>query len=129
MKEVYAIILTPAQEGGYTVHVPDLDIGTEGETIAECMDMARDAIGLWGICRQDMGQAIPPASNLSPFCSKDEIVTLVDIDFDAYRRAQDSRSVRRNVTLPCYLNELGEKAGINFSQVLQEGLKQRLGVS
>lgn len=38
------------------------------------------------------------------------------------------RTVRRNVTLPSYLNELGEKAGLNFSQVLQDGLRQRLGV-
>lgn len=68
MKEVCAIVLTPSPEGGYTVHVPDLNIGTEGETIAECMDMARDAIGLWGLCRQDMGQTIPPASNMSPVC-------------------------------------------------------------
>lgn len=95
MKQVYAIVLTPAQEGGYIVHVPDLDIGTEGETIAECMDMARDAIGLWGICSQDMGREVPPASNLSPACAQNELVTLVDIDFDAYRRAQDSRSVRQ----------------------------------
>ena len=49
-------------------------------------------------------------------------------DFAAYRRAHDMRTVRRNVTLPSYLNELGEKAGLNFSQVLQDGLRQRLGV-
>lgn len=50
------------------------------------------------------------------------------MDFDAYRRANDMRAVRKNVTIPNYLNELAVKAGINFSQVLQEGLKQCLGV-
>ena len=128
MKAAYPIIMSRGKSH-IVVFIPDFSINTQGTSYADAMEMARDAIGLWGICRQDMGQAIPPASNLSPVCSKDEIMTLVDIDFDAYRRAQDSRSVRRNVTLPCYLNELGEKAGINFSQVLQEGLKQRLGVS
>lgn len=128
MKQIYPIILTPESDGGYSVFVPDLDIGTQGETIAECIDMARDAIGLWGICEQDAGRTIPTASKLSPIHTKDELVTLVDVDFDAYRRANDMRAVRRNVTLPSYLNELGEKAGLNFSQVLQDGLRQRLGV-
>ncbi|MBC8535020.1 type II toxin-antitoxin system HicB family antitoxin [Yeguia hominis] len=128
MKQVYAIILTSESEGGYSVSIPDLGIGTQGETIAECIDMARDAIGLWGICEQDAGRTIPTATNLSPAHAEDELVTLVDVDFDAYRRANDVRTVRRTVTLPSYLNELGEKAGLNFSQVLQDGLRQRLGV-
>ena len=128
MKQVYPIILSPEKEGGYSVFVPDLQIGTQGETISECLDMARDAIGLWGICEQDADRDIPSASTLTPKHNENEIVTLVDVDFAAYRRANDMRTIRRNVTLPSYLNELGEKAGLNFSQVLQEGLRQRLGV-
>ena len=127
-KLIYPIVLHPEEAGGYSVDVPDLGIGTQGENVAECIEMARDAIGLWGICEQDAGHPIPEPSNLVPAHEPDEIVTLVDIDFGAYRRANDMRTVRRNVTLPNYLNELGEKAGLNFSQVLQEGLRQRLGV-
>ena len=66
MKQVYPVILHPAAEGGFSVSVPDLNIGTQGETVAECIDMARDAIGLWGICEQDAGRAIPEPSVLSP---------------------------------------------------------------
>lgn len=129
MKQVYPIVLIPEEVGGYTVLVPDLDIGTQGETVAECIDMARDAIGLWGICEQDEGRSIPEASSLMPDHADNELVTLVDIDFDAYRRANDMRTVRKNVTLQSWLNDLAEKAGVNFSQVLQEALKQRLGVT
>ena len=128
MKQVYPVILHPDPEGGYTVFIPDLDIGTQGENVAECIDMARDAIGLWGISEQDQGRTVPSPSGLTPCHEENEIVTLVDIDFDAYRRAQDLRAVRKNVTIPSYLNDLADRAGINFSQVLQEGLKQRLGV-
>ena len=128
MKQVYPVILHPDAEGGYSVFVPDLDIGTQGESVAECIDMARDAIGLWGICEQDEGRAIPLPSGLTHHHEEGEIVTLVDIDFDAYRRAQDMRTIRKNVTIPSYLNDMADRAGINFSQVLQEGLKQRLGV-
>lgn len=128
MKQVYPVILHPEPEGGFSVSVPDLNIGTQGETIAECIDMARDAIGLWGICEQDEGRVIPEPSGLTPEHEEGELVTLVDIDFDAYRRAHDMRTIRKNVTIPSYLNDLAERAGINFSQVLQDGLKQRLGV-
>ncbi len=51
------------------------------------------------------------------------------VDFDAYRRANDMRTVRKNVTLPGRLNDLAEKAGLNFSLVLQDALKERLGVN
>ena len=83
MKEAYPIVITPAEEGGYVVFVPDLDINTQGESIAECIEMARDAIGIWGICQQDMGNAIP-APNSKPIKTvENDIVTLVDINFDA----------------------------------------------
>lgn len=128
MKQVYPVILHPEAEGGYSVSVPDLDIGTQGDTVAECIDMARDAIGLWGITEEDEGRSVPAPSGFTPPHEDSEIVTLVDIDFDAYRRAQDMRTIRKNVTIPSYLNDMAERAGVNFSQVLQEGLKQRLGV-
>lgn len=127
MKTAYPIVLTPA-EHGFVVYVPDLDINTEGDSIANAIEMAADAIGLWGITAQDMGKDIPPASPSLPTCEKGEIATFALVDFDAYRRANDMRTVRKNVTLPSYLNDMADKAGINFSQVLQEGLKARLGV-
>lgn len=128
-KSIYPIILHPEQGGGYSVDIPDLQIGTQGETIAECIDMARDAIGLWGICQQDDGKEIPTPSTITPTCAPNEIVTIVDIDFDVYRRANDLRTVRKNVTLPSWLCYLAENAGVNFSQVLQDGLKSKLHVA
>ncbi len=128
MKKVYPVVLTPA-EHGYVVYVPDLQINTEGNDIADAIDMARDAIGLWGITEQDVGRQIPIPSSSQVNHKPEEIVTLVDIDFDAYRRANDMRTIRKNVTVPSWLNDLAEKANVNFSQVLQDGLKQRLHVA
>lgn len=127
MKAVYPIILTPAKND-YVVYVPDLRINTEGASIPEAMEMARDAIGLWGICEEDAGRKIPAASSTLPIGKKGETVTLVDIDFSSYRRANDLKTVRKNVTLPSWLANTAEEAGVNFSQVLQEGLKARLHV-
>ncbi|SPF41402.1 conserved hypothetical protein [Candidatus Desulfosporosinus infrequens] len=127
MKNVYPVILTPA-DVGYIVSIPDLNINTEGTDIANAIEMARDAIGLWGICEEDVGRAIPSPATFNPTCEDNEIVTLVDIDFLAYRRANENKTVRKNLTIPSWLNDLAEKAGVNFSQILQEGLKEHLGV-
>lgn len=127
MKESYPVIMTPA-DNGFVVYVPDLDINTEGGSITEAIEMAADAIGLWGITAQDLGKTIPSASSTLPQCDNGEFASFVLVDFDAYRKAHDMRTVRKNVTLPSYLNDMAEKAGVNFSQVLQDGLKQRLGI-
>jgi len=130
MKKVYPIVLTPA-ERGYVVYVPDLQINTEGDDIVDAINMARDAIGLWGITEEDCRRKIPePVTILLESIGHEdnEIVTLVDIDFTAYRRANEKRTVRKNVSLPGWLNEVAEKEGVNFSQVLQEALRERLRV-
>lgn len=129
MKYVYPIVITPADEGGFVVFVPDLEINTQGETLSECLDMARDAIGLWGTCHVDRGVAMPEPSTLAPVHNPEDTVTLVDIDLDAYRRANDMRTIRRNVSLPSWLNAEAEKAGLNVSAVLQSALKQELRIS
>ena len=125
MTKVYPIVLTPASVG-YVVSVPDLDINTQGKDLAEAIYMARDAIGLWGICEQDDGHRIPEPSTTAPVYEEGELVTWVDIDFDKYRLMSDMSSVRMNITLPKYLKALGDEAGVNFSQELQERLKERL---
>lgn len=128
MTKVYPVILTPTKNG-YVVTVPDLDINTQGKDLAEAIYMARDAIGLWGICEQDDGRNIPEPSTSEPQHDSNDLVSWVDIDFDKYRRANDMTTMRINVSVPKYLKVLGDEVGINFSQELQERLKERLNVS
>jgi len=128
MKTVYPVVLTPC-DIGYLVTVPDLDINTQGTDLAEAIEMARDAISLWGITQEDLGKAIPSPSSVLPDHKPDEICTLVDVDFAAYRRANDSRAVKKTLSIPSWLNVEAEKAGVNFSRTLQDALMQQLGIS
>lgn len=129
MKVAYPIILTPIKNGGYAVRVPDLEIYTQGKDTADAMYMCRDAIGMWICYEQDAGRVIPAPDKITNIkVEPGEIKTLVDIDVDEYRRAHDNRTIRKNLTLPSWLNDRAEKAGVNFSQVLQEGLKNHLGI-
>ncbi len=127
MIRVYPIILTP-DTGGYAVFVPDLEINTQGDDLAEALRMARDAIGAWGICQQDAKRAIPEPSKSEPPHESHELVSFVDIDFEKYRRQSDMTYERTNITLPRYLKSLANDAGLNLSQELQIRLKEVLQV-
>ena len=131
MKAAYPVIMTKGEKM-IVVYVPDFDINTQGEDYADAMYMARDAIGLTGITMEDDGEAIPAASDLEKTAAAHEgegIVTLVDVDFAEYRRANDMRTVRRNVSLPNWLNVRAEQSGVNVSAVLQKALKAELGIA
>ena len=54
---------------------------------------------------------------------------MVDIDFSEYRKRHNNRMVKKNCTIPYYLNVEAEKEGINFSKLLQEALQKKLGLS
>lgn len=86
MKQAYPIILTPS-EHGYVVYVPDLDINTEGKDPADAIDMAADAIGLWGISAQALGREIPAPSAALPVCAPPQMAAYALVDLDAYHGA------------------------------------------
>ena len=135
MKKVYPVILTQTQDV-VLVEVPDLEILTEGMSLADAIEMARDAIGVTGISMEDHGESIPEPTNINAMDVMNgtfvgdghSVVSLVDIDFAEYRKKSDNKMVRRNVTLPNWLNLEAEKVKINVSKVLQEALMQKLGI-
>ena len=129
MKAAYPIIMSKGKEH-IVAYVPDFNINTQGKDYADAMEMARDAIGLLGIDMEDDNEPIPAPSYID-FIEKDnetDIITLVDVDFKEYRRKHDMRTVRRNVSLPSWLNAEAERAGLNVSAVLKNALKQELGI-
>ena len=131
MKNAYPVILTHGEKY-IVVSVPDFNINTQGTDVPDAIEMARDAIGLMGIDMQDDGDALPEASSLKDVQSdapEGGIVTLVDVDFAEYRRQNDMRAVKQNCTIPSWLNASAEKAGVNFSAVLQAALKRELNIT
>lgn len=129
MKNSYPILLIP-EEKGFTVFIPDFNINTQGDDLTEAIEMARDAIGIMGIDMQDDGKVIPSASAAADIKhSTEEIVSLVDVDFAEYRRKNDLRTVKKNCTIPSWLNFEAEKAGVNFSAILQTALKNELHIT
>lgn len=121
----------------YLVYVPDMDIYTEGHDVINAIEMARDAIGLKGIDLENDRKEIPRASNYEAATAKAKediedfdytqgMLTMVDVDFAEYRKQMDNKMVRRNVTLPNWLNMEADQLNLNVSKVLQEALADRV---
>lgn len=128
MKRAYPITLKQGKSH-VVVYVPDFDINTQGKDIADAMEMARDAIGLVGIDMEDDREKLPePTAMQDVKREPDEMVTLVDVDFAEYRKRNEMRCVKKNCTIPGWLDYEAEKANINFSQTLQNALMEQLGV-
>lgn len=124
----YRIVLEKSEDM-YIVYVPDFNINTEGYSIADAMNMARDAIGAVGIDMQDDGEELPKPNSVAYELKANEFETLVDIDFAEYRKQNDTRAIRKNCTIPYWLSVKADEAHVNYSKVLQEGLANLLGVS
>jgi len=129
MKLAYPVIISKGSKF-FIVSVPDCQINTQGNDLVHAIEMARDAISLWCVSEQmDFNRPLPEPSALSTIQSEDDdIVTLVDVDLETYRRKYDLRTVRKNLTIPHWLNKEAEKKKVNFSRILQEALIDYLNI-
>lgn len=126
MKLTYPACFYPCLEkiGGYTVEVPDLPgCVSEGDTLADAILMATDAASGWVLDELEDGKNAPPASPLESIVPESGgFVNMLVLDMDAYAEKYGDKAVRKNLTIPAWLNTFAENNHINFSQVLQDSL-------
>lgn len=130
MKLVYPAIFTPCIERkGYTVVVPDLPgCVTEGQDLLDAIEMGVDAASGWILGELEEGNNIP-----APTLRKEDIkleeadsfISMLVLDIDAYAEKYGEKTVRKNISIPAWLNTYGEKNNINFSRVLQDALLKK----
>lgn len=125
MKYVYPAIFEN-DDGKIGVRVPDIPgCFTFGDDMADAIEMAEDAISMMLVSFEDDNEPIPQASKLEDIES-DGVVSYVLCDTEKWRKENDNKAVKKNLTIPSWLNKKAEAAGINFSQVLQEALTNKL---
>lgn len=125
MKLDYPIVISK-EKNAYLVHVPDLKIDTWGNSFDEAISMAYDAIGETYLARQDSKLKINKPSNIEKISKmtkfKKNIITHVAIDPNLYRIQNDNKAVRRNITIPNWLDRIVRKKHLNVSEFLKESL-------
>lgn len=127
-KYFYPAVFHP-ETTGYSVSFPDLTgCFTQGESLEEASDMAFDAIGLY--LENYLEKDYPISSNPADIkLSTNEFMVLIPFSPLAYQKKWNTKSVRKSLTLPAWLNELAEQQHINYSKILQEALKNKLMVN
>ena len=133
MHLVYPAVFYPCEVNpGFTVIVPDLPgCLSEGGSLSEAIAMGEDAASGWILGELEDGNEIPPASSIKDIHPDPEIgegfVSLLSLDMDAYAAKYGSKSIRKNLTIPAWLNDRARAQGINFSKTLHDALLEKIG--
>lgn len=124
-KIVYPAIFTYDKETNcYLVDFIDFSCSTFGETVQEAFFMAEEAMGLYF---EDEKEYPTPTENCNDIELKEnQFISLVGVDMVEYYKRNSNKSVKKTLTIPEWLNVLAENENINFSQLLQEALKDKL---
>ena len=123
----YPAIFTYEDNQEIAVVFPDLDVATSGVDEDDALLSARECLGLTLFGMEEDGDTIPEPSKLTEIkTGKNERVILVDVYMPSVRMANINKSVNRMVTLPAWLNAAASERDINFSQILQEALKEKI---
>ena len=126
MKYVYPAIFQP-EEGGFFISFPDIDgCFTQASSIPEGLEMATDALNLMLWHMEEEKIDIPAPSPISVLACGDGFATLVSADTLAYRRLHDTKAVRKNLSIPRWLDTLATEHNVN---ILQNALMRELGVT
>lgn len=127
-KYVYPAVFTPQPDGSYSIVFPDLEnCFTCGSDLANGIEMAEDALALLLYGYETDGKEIPAPSIPADFTlSNSAFVNYIACDTLEYRKRFNSKAVKKTLSIPEWLNEAAVSNGINFSQVLQEALMQKL---
>ena len=125
MKLVYPAIFTPFDNtDGYTVEVPDLSgCVTEGDSLVDAIEMAVDAASGWILDELEAGHSVPVASAEADITAPDgSFVNLLVLDMTSYSEKYGSKAVRKNITIPAWLNtlECPIKNGASFKNKLSD---------
>ena len=127
-KYVYPAIFTKEENGLYSINFPDIQgCYTSGQNLEDGHEMASDVLPMV-LCRlEDENNEVPAPSDPKSIQVDDaSFVSLVACDTVSYRVQEDTRAVRRNITLPAWLDAAVSKTGLNVSGFVQRALINEL---
>lgn len=115
-------------DDGISIEFPDLPGCLPcAHSTEEAFQNAKEALGLHLYGMEQDGDPIPAPTPVKDLKAEDgAILTMVDVFMPSVRDRVNNRVVKKTLTIPAWLNRAAEEAGVNFSQLLQDSLKQYL---
>ena len=117
--------------GGFSVFFPDL-LGcvTEGDTLAEAVGMAEDALGIYLYTLKEDKEDAPSPSNPADIKTEGrDFISLIEYDEVAYLKRTDNHAVKKTLTIPAWMDTLAKEHNLNFSNVLQNAIRKELNLA
>ena len=129
MKAMYPALFEK-EDNCYNVTFPDLpEAITCGDTLEQAIEMAKECLGLCLDVRKENKEEIPVMSDPSRInCANGTFVMMIEFDSIDFNKRYNKKAIRKNVTIPAWLNELAEEKNVNFSNVLQNALMKKLNI-
>ena len=99
---------------------------SDGKTLAEAMENAKEAMGLF---LEDLAEYPKCTTDIKSIkLEENQIVSFVSVDLEEHKRKYENKSVKKTLSIPAWLNTMAEKENVNFSQILQKALMDTLNV-
>lgn len=133
-KYVYTALFELDHEaGGYVISFPDIPgANTEAETVEQGLLRAREVLEIFISMFEDSEKDMPASTSFRTLAdtlqNEDDFLQLITVDMEKVRRREREKAVTKSVTLPKWLLDLGKSRKVNFSQLLQNALREELGV-
>ena len=129
MKVIYPALFEK-EDSRYNVTFPDLpEAITCGDTLEQAIEMAKECLGLCLDVRKENKEEIPVMSDPSRInCANGTFVMMIEFDSIDFNKRYNKKAIRKNVTIPAWLNESAEEKNVNFSNVLQNALMKKLNI-
>ncbi len=127
MNKLFYPAIFHKEENGFWVSFPDIpECLTEGDDMTKAYEMAVDALGLAITSRKEENQKIPLPSPVDQIKTEDGFLVIVEFDMISYLKKHNSKAVKKTLSIPEWMNEAAIALGLNFSQILQEALLQKI---
>ncbi len=98
--------------------------------------MAIDCLAGYLFSEQKESNTLPVPSELTSIDINAEyedyeqaFVNMIAVDVEEYAKKHFNKAVKKTLTIPVWLNEKAIEQHINFSQILQEALIERLNIN
>lgn len=126
MQYVYPALFAQKKEGGYAIEFPDFPwLHAKGKTWTTAFAAAEEALNRWLWHAEEEGKTLPRPTNPAAITpAADAFISLIKADTWEYRKKHDTRTIDRMITLPKWLDTMGQERAINYSMLLQSTLME-----
>ena len=124
---IYPAVFDMAEDG-ISIEFPDLPGCLPcADTVDNAVKNAKEALLLHIYGMEEDGEDIPEATPFDRISLEiNQALMLIEVYMPPFREHQHKRFVKKTLSIPAWINAEAEHAGVNFSQVLQNALKEQL---